>query len=74
MFAGEPLAALSRELGVPIYRLEQWREKALKGIEDGLIERSRPENQDLLEARRKIGEITMENELLKKNLKSRGRK
>ncbi len=36
MLRGEPLDALSRELGVEIYRLERWRDKALSGMESGL--------------------------------------
>ena len=31
---------LSRELGVPIYRLERWRERALAGIAGALKERA----------------------------------
>ena len=33
---GEPIDALSRELGMEVYRLEEWREKALYGMEAGL--------------------------------------
>lgn len=32
---GEPLDSLSRELGVEIYRLEEWRDKALASMEAG---------------------------------------
>jgi transposase len=31
--------AISREVSVPIYRLEEWRERALAGIDAGLKER-----------------------------------
>jgi hypothetical protein len=36
MLRGEPLDALSRELGIEIYRLEKWREKAFSGIDAAL--------------------------------------
>jgi len=56
---------LSRELGVEIYRLEQWREKALRGIDNVLKERSGdPLQAELDTAMKRIGELTMENELL----------
>jgi transposase len=32
MLRGEPIDALSRELGVEVYRLEEWRDKALIGM------------------------------------------
>ena len=39
LLRGEFVEALSRETGVPIYRLEKWRNKALSGIDSGLRER-----------------------------------
>ena len=36
---GESLDTLSRELAVEIYRLEQWRDKALSGMDAGLKDR-----------------------------------
>lgn len=64
---GEPLDALSRELGVEIYRLEQWRDKALAGMEASLQRREGdPLQVELDQAMRKIGELAMENELLRK--------
>jgi len=33
---GESVDALSRELNIEIYRLEEWREKALTGIDESL--------------------------------------
>lgn len=72
ILGGEPLDTLSRELGVPVYRLEEWRDKALAGMDEGLKQKAGPDDRELLDARRKIGELTMENEILKKNLKRRG--
>ena len=65
MIRGEPIEALSRELGVEIYRLEEWREKALASMETGLKRRNGdPLQGELDQAMKRIGELTMENELL----------
>ena len=67
LLRGEPLDALSRELSVPIYKLEQWRERALAGIDAGLKEREHdPLAEQLHEANRRIGELVMEVEILQK--------
>ena len=66
MLRGESLDGLSRELGVEIYRLEQWRDKALAGIEVGLKNREDdPLSHELDAAKRHIGELSMEIELLR---------
>ena len=39
LLRGESVAVMSRELGVEIYCLEKWRDKALAGIEAALRER-----------------------------------
>jgi hypothetical protein len=63
---GEPVDALSRELGIEIYRLEEWHSKALQGIESALKAREGdPLVAELDAAFKRIGEITMENELLR---------
>lgn len=65
LLRGESVEALSRELGVEIYRLEKWREKALSGIDTALKEREGdPLKTELDAAKRHIGELTMQNELL----------
>jgi len=72
MLRGEPIAKLSRELGVEIYRLEQWREQALAGLEVGLRPRSTddPLQRELDAAKRHIGELSMEVELLRHRARS----
>lgn len=66
LLRGESLDALSRELGVEIYRLEQWRERALTGLEAGLKDRhDDPLSAELDQAKRHIGELSMEIELLR---------
>jgi hypothetical protein len=65
LLRGESVDALSRELSNEIYRLEQWREKALTGIDESLKQRQNdPTQVELNQAMRRIGELTMENELL----------
>ncbi len=67
MFRGESLDKLSREFGVEIYRLEKWRDRALSSIDAGLkIRKDDPVQAELDAAMKRIGELTMENELLYK--------
>jgi transposase len=69
---GEPLDSLSRELGVEIYRLEEWRDKALASMEAGLSRREGDPVQEQLDcAMKKIGEMAMENELLRKRCEAK---
>ena len=66
MLRGDSLDALSRELGVEIYRLEEWRDKALSGMDLGLKDRQDdPLSHELDAAKRHIGELSMEIELLR---------
>lgn len=66
MLRGESVSSLSRELGVEIYRLEKWRDKALSGIDGALKEREGdPIQGELDAAMKRIGELTMENELMR---------
>jgi hypothetical protein len=56
LLRGEPVDAVSREVAVPIYKLEQWRDRALAGIDAGLTERENdPEASQLDDANRRIG-------------------
>ena len=67
LLRGEPVDAVSREVSVPIYKLERWRDRALAGIDAGLKEReNEPVEQQLDEANRRIGELVMEVEILQK--------
>ena len=62
---GEPMELLSRELGVELYRLEKWRDAALAGMEEALKARNGdPLKAELDNAMKRLGELTMENELL----------
>lgn len=65
MVRGESLDELSRELGVTASRLAQWRDQALAAGEASLKSRPADERDDeIARLRVKVGEITMENELL----------
>lgn len=73
LLRGEAVEMLSRELGVESYRLEQWREKALSGIDAAMRERGGdPLQAELDAARRRVGELTMDNELLRAKLDKPG--
>ena len=73
LLRGEPLDALSRELGVEIYRLEKWRDRALFGMDAGLKEREGDPMSDQLDAAmRRIGELSMQNELLRGRIECPG--
>ena len=66
LLRGEAAESLSRELGVPVYRLERWRERALLGIDGALREREGDAvSEELAAAMRQVGELTMENEVLR---------
>jgi hypothetical protein len=70
MMRGEPVDALSQELCIEIYRLEEWHEKALQGIEEALKFREGDLHAAELDAAmRRIGEISLENELLRERIK-----
>ena len=57
---------LSRELGVPVYKLERWLAKAEAALEGALKEREvESGSAELAAALQRIGELSMENELLR---------
>jgi hypothetical protein len=62
---GEPLELVAREANVSIARLTEWRERALAGAATALKERERDDRDDeIARLKSKVGEITMDNELL----------
>lgn len=72
LLRGEPVDTVSREVSVPIYKLEQWRDRALAGIDGGLKERENdPVEKQLDEANRRIGELVMEVEILQKERRAK---
>ena len=72
LLRNESVDAISREVAVPIYKLEQWRDRALAGIDAGLKERENdPVERQLDDANRRIGELVMEVEILRKERQAR---
>lgn len=66
LLRGEAPELLSREIGVPVYKLERWLEKAEAALEDALKEREADTGgTELSAALQRIGELSMENELLR---------
>jgi hypothetical protein len=66
LLRGESVELLSRELGVPIFKLEQWRQKADAALDGALKEReAEAASTELAAAMQRIGELSMENELLR---------
>ncbi len=66
VFRGESIDSLSRELGIESYIISQWQEQAIAGIEASLKKRNTdPLQLQLDKAKKHIGELIMDNELLK---------
>ena len=73
LLRGESAELLSRELGLPLYRLEQWRQKADAALEGALKEREAdPAAGELAAALQRIGELSMEVELLRSRIERPG--
>jgi Transposase len=65
LLRGEPLEFVARESNVNIQKLAEWRERALAGAAAALKERERDHRDDeIARLKAKVGEITMDNELL----------
>ena len=65
LLRGEPLELVAREANSSIARLSEWRERALAGAATALKERERDDRDDeIARLQSKVGEITMDNELL----------
>ncbi len=65
LLRGESLDAVSRDENVPVHRLTEWRDKVLGAAESALKERERDaRDEEIARLQAKVGEITMDNELL----------
>lgn len=65
LLRGESLEAVSRDENVPVHRLTEWRDKVLGAAEIALKERERDaRDEEIARLQAKVGEITMDNELL----------
>lgn len=73
LLRGESLDLLARESGQPAGRISAWREEFLSAGREGLKARSLPvEDFTLREAQRKVGELSMELDILKALLEKQG--
>ena len=69
LIAGEPVELVSREIGVPVFKLERWRGRAEAALEGALKEREiGADGAALAAALRCIGELSMEVELLREKM------
>ena len=75
LLRGESLDTVSREVGVELYRLEAWQARALAGLELGLkAQAGEPLAAELDAAKRHIGELSMEIELLRERARAAERR
>jgi transposase len=74
LLRGESLEDVSREVGVEAHRLAAWRDDFIESGKAGLkAKRPRTEaDRRLAEAERKVGELTMDNEILRRIAEKRG--
>lgn len=73
LLRGESAELLSRELGLPIFKLEQWRQKAEAALDGALKEReAEAASTELAAAMQRVGELSMEVELLRAKMERPG--
>ena len=69
LLRGEDLELLSRELGVTAARLSKWREQFLHAGQAVLKKRPQyARDEEIARLQQKLGEVTMDNELLQKKI------
>jgi len=70
LMRGEPLELVARELNVTAARLSGWQDRALLGAGSALKDRERDRRDDeISRLKGKVGEMTMENELLREKIR-----
>lgn len=73
LFRGETIDDVSRAIGVPIHIINEWREEAIVNLEEGFKQRvNDPKDALLSRAKEQIGELSMENELLRRQVEKKG--
>ncbi len=70
---GEDPAVVAGELGVTVTDLSLWKDKFIQGGIEGLKRREQDDSQEVRELRAKVGELTMQLELYRKNRPAPGR-
>jgi len=69
LLRGEDLELLSRELGITAARLSKWRDQFLRAGQAELKKRPQDaRDEEIARLRQKLGEVTMDNELLQKKI------
>jgi hypothetical protein len=69
LLRGEPMEVVARELNVTVARLSEWRERALAAAASAMKERERDQrDEEIARLKAKVGEITMDNELLRERI------
>lgn len=70
LLSGEPIQKVSRETEVSVARLEDWRRRALKGMEHGLRNKppSDPLQLELAQAQRRLRELSRSNRALQEKM------
>ena len=72
---GESLDALAREIGQPARTISGWRAAFREAGQEGLKSRPRPvEERRLADAQRKIGELALDNDILRGLIEELGRR
>jgi transposase-like protein len=69
LLRGEDLEFLSREYGTTAAQISRWRDDFLSGGESAMKRHEDPESEEIKRLREKLGEVTMESELLREKIK-----
>jgi hypothetical protein len=70
---GEDPGVVAGELGVTVTDLSVWKDRFIQGGVERLKRREQDESQELQELRAKVGQLTMQVELYRKNRPAPGR-
>ena len=73
VLGGEDPSLVARELGVTVTDLSVWKDRFIQAGTEGLKRREQDDSQEVQELRSKIGELTMQLELYRKNRPAPGR-
>lgn len=69
LLRGEDLELLCREYGATAAQMSRWREDFLSAGEMAMKNREEPESEEIKRLREKLGEVTMESELLREKIR-----
>ena len=73
LFRGEAIDDVSRDIGVAVHVINEWREDGIIYLEEGFKQRVNDPREILLtRAKEQIGELSMENELLRRRVDKKG--